>query len=266
MTAPTAANDAATITRLVEQAVRAAVPPADIVERPVWPGAASSWPQPTPMAGFRAAQQVARLAEAQVHKYAKELRGEGVSWRELADLMDIPWSDDWSRPERAFELVAGPDDGSAWSSGPSVYWHCGGPAGCGKHIVDRGPYNGHPRDDEDGHDDGCRRLAAEIDAHAKAWEERDRLNAVMDEAYAQLPEHSFARGTADRARWVQAHGGQYRPWSTTETLAVALVLDDKERLKGWSRARAIERVGRGMGPDPEAWLALVRAAATGERT
>lgn len=262
------ANDAATIRRLVEQVVRAAVPPGDIVELPAFPGAATTWPKPTPMAGFAAARQVVALAEQEVHKYAVQLRGEGMSWRELADLMEMPWSDVYSRTERAFELVAGPDSREVWSSGPRVYWYCGGPLGCGEHITDRGPYNGHPRDDESGHAEDCRRQADEIEARDRRLDEQERRAGVMDEAYAQLAVHSVERATADRARYVQAHGGQYLAWSTSESLAVALVLNDTDALARHhhDRATAIQRVGAGwMGSDPEAWLALIRAAATGER-
>lgn len=262
------ANDAATIKRLVDQAVRAAVAPDDIVERPAFPGALSTWPEPVPMAGFTAARQVVALAEQQVHKYALQLRGEGKSWRELADLMEIPWSDEYSRPERAFELVAGPDDGSAWSRGPTVFWYCGGPLGCGAHVTDRGPYNGYPTDDVDGHAADCHRLETEINAYEREQHDRERRGAVMDEAYAKLAVNSVERATADRARYVQAHGGRYLGWSTSESLAVALVLNDTDALARHhhDRATAIQRVGVGwMGPDPEAWLALIRAAATGER-
>jgi hypothetical protein len=265
-----AGNDTATIKRLVEQAVRAAVAPDDISERPIFPGASSTWAVPDPMAGFSAARIVARLAEQEVHKYAVQLRGEGKSWRELADLMDIGWSDEYSRPERAFELVAGPDNSeSVWSRGPTVFWYCAGPRGCGQHVTDRGPYNGHPHDNEDGHADHCLRLIAEAEAYERESEERDRHGAAMDEAYGKLPENSFARSTADRARYVEAHGGRYLGWSTSESLAVALVLNDLDALarNGYpKRADALQRVVGGMSNpprDPESWLALIRTAATG---
>lgn len=264
-----AGNDTATIKRLVEQAVRAAVAPDDISERPIFPGASSTWAVPDPMAGFSAARIVARLAEQEVHKYAVQLRGEGLSWRELADLMDIGWSDEWSRPERAFELVAGPDSESVWSRGPTVSWYCGGPRGCQQRITDRGPYNGYPSDDEEGHADSCDRHEDEKNAYEREQINRERLGVAMDAAYEKLPADSFARSTADRARYVEAHGGRYLGWSTSESLAVALVLNDPDALarNGYpKRADAIQRIVGGMSNpprDPESWLALIRTAATG---
>lgn len=268
MTTFTPAEPAVQARHRVLDAVKALVPACDIVELPAFPGAATTWPTPAPMAGFNAARQVVALAEQEVHKYAVQLRGEGLSWRDLADLMEIPWSEEYSRPERTFELVAGPDDGSAWSRGPTVSWHCGGPDGCGERITDRGPYNGYPSDDQDGHDSRCHRLEAEINAYEREQADRERRDAVMDEAYARLAVNSIERATADRARYVVSHGGRYLGWSTSESLAVGLVLNDAEALKrnGYpDRNDAIRRVGVAwMGSDPEAWLALIRAAATGE--
>lgn len=257
------------VRQLVKQAVQAATRPEGLAERKLRPESTISFFEPTPLAGFHAARQVCRLAEQQVYRYAVLLRGEGFSWQQIADLLEIPWSDDYARPERAFNLVAGPDSGNTWT-GPRVYWHCGSPAGCGAYITDRGPFNGWPSDNEDGHADGCRRLAAENDAHERESQDRDRRAEVMDEAYHQLEAGSFAQSTADRARWVRAHGGRYLGWSTSESLAVALVLDDSEALKlnGYPKRRdAIERVTGGMTSPPsdvDGWLALVRAAATGE--
>jgi len=156
---------------------------------------------------------------------------------------------------------------SNWS-GLRVYWYCGGPLGCGAHVTDRGPYDGYPSDCESGHVDGCRRLAAEEDAKIRENEEAETRGQVMDEALERLLPGSFARDTAIRARDVLAHGGQYRGWSTGETLAVALALNDEAMLKqlGYTdRAQAIQRVGAGLTSDPQGCLALIRAAVTGER-
>jgi len=265
-------DDAARKARqLVGDAVRAAVPANAMVERRIRPGSDHTWPEPTPLAGLRAAQQVIRLAEHHLYGSVAGLRAEGTSWRDVADLLEIPWSGEYSRVERAFELTAAAIGHDSNWSGLRIYWYCGGPLGCGQHITDRGPYDGHPSDCEAGHADDCRRLAAESAAHDRACEEAEERAKIMDEAYAQLAEHSFERATADRACDVLAHGGRYRGWSTSETLAVALVLNDAAELKrlGYTtRASAIDRVFNGNPPPGrgEAWLALVRAAATGEPT
>jgi hypothetical protein len=256
------------VRQLVDQAVRTAVPAAEMVQRRIRPDSDYSWPEPTPLAGVQAAQQVRRMAEQHMYRYVAGLRGEGRGWRWIADLLEIPWSDEYSRVERAFELTAaavGHD--SSWS-GPRIFWYCGGPLGCGKHIADRGPYNGYPSDDETGHADGCQRLAAEDEARARENDEADRAAQVMDEAYALLSD-GFDRATADRARYVTAHGGRYRGWSTSEALAVALVLGDDAELKrhGYSTpGAAIDRVFNGSAnrpPNMDVWIACVRAAAIG---
>ena len=80
---------------------------------------------------------------------------------------------------------------------------------------------------------------------------------------------SFGQETVKRARYVQAHGGRYLSWSTSESLAVALVLRDAGQIKAWgysTREAALDRILSGMGRPPQspaAWLRLLRAAATG---
>ena len=88
----------------------------------------------------------------------------------------------------------------------------------------------------------------------------------MDEAMARVTD-TFGKETIKRARYVQSHGGRYPGWSTSETLAVALVLHDDERLEatGYStREEAMRRILQCMSTpsDPAGWLATLRAAAT----
>lgn len=266
---PLTDDTAQKVRQLIGDAVRAAVPAAAMVERRIRLDSDYSWPEPSPLAGLRAAQKVCRLVEQQhLYRHVAGLRGEGTSWREIANLLEIPWSSEYVQAERAYELTAAAIGFDSNWSGLRVYWYCGGPQGCGAHVTDRGPYDGYPSDCEAGHADGCGRLAAEDAARTRENEEDERRAKVMDEAYAKLPEHSFEQATADRARDVLAHGGRYRGWSTSETLAVALVLNDEAMLKqlGYTtRAAAIDRVFNGNPPAGRgrAWLALVRAAATG---
>lgn len=230
----------------------------------------------TPGGGLTGALAVVRLAQEQVYRFVVGLRGEGISWREAADLLSIPWSDDYARPERAYELALGPEpDGGSRFHQRSIYWRCAGPDGCGAYITDHGPYNGHPVDNEDGHTAGCRRHTADSAAYEREAELRERRDRVSDEAMARLVSpggvvDAFAQETVRRARWVIAHGGQYQGWSTSETIAVALALrhDDVLEKRGFStRDTAADRVFRSMSLPPRdsaAWLATVRAAATGE--
>jgi hypothetical protein len=93
-------------------------------------------------------------------------RGEGVPWSELATPLGIAAEPDdgWSPAEAAFRLVA-PSPSLPFDA-VSVRWDC---ASCGQWITDKGPYNGHPADDETGHADTCARHAAEITAWRRAW-------------------------------------------------------------------------------------------------
>lgn len=251
---------------IVDRAVKAAVPADQMVERKIRPESSYGWSEPQPLAGLKAALTVARMAQGRAYKFAVALRGEGSSWSAIADLLEIPWSEDYVRVERAYELVAGP--ATSTYSGPSVYWTCGGPRGCGQFVTDRGPYDGWPSDCESGHADGCRRLAAECEAAERESVERDERARVMDEAMAKVTD-SFGQETVKRARYVQDHGGRYLGWSTSESLAVALVLGDGDQLKanGYpTPSAAMARIMSGLGSrptNPGAWLHLLQAAATG---
>ncbi|MEV0005907.1 hypothetical protein AB0H28_26980 [Micromonospora sp. NPDC050980] len=260
--------DMAAVRQLVDRAVRAAVPAGQMTTRKIRPESDYGFPEPQPLAGLQAALSVARLAQNQAYTFAKGLRGEGSSWDEIADLLEIEWSEDYVRRERAFELVAGPV--SSYSYDRYVFFTCGGPRGCGESITDRGPYNGYPSDNEDGHAEGCRRLAAEVEAYRRAQDERERRDQVMEEAFPLVTD-TFGKETVQRVWYVQSHGGRYQAWSTSETLAVALVLRDDEQLAavGYaSHQEALRRIMSGMSTpprDPAGWLATVRTAATGLR-
>lgn len=256
---------------LVDRAVKAGVPAAQMYERKLRPESTIGYPEPRPLAGLQAALLVARLATTAAHKYAKGLRGEGTSWRDIADLLEIPWSDDYSRRERAYELVAGPADNRRGAYADlRVFWTCGGPNGCGQYVTDRGPYDAHPRDNETGHADGCARVAAEVAAWEWETAEQEKRDRIMSEAMEKITD-PFGRESVERARYVESHGGRWLGWSTSESLAVALILDDADQLAahGYSTKRAaLDRIVSGMGrapANPAAWLKLLRAAATGRR-
>lgn len=253
---------------LTDRAVKAAVPPGQTYEKKFRPESEYSWQEPRPLAGLQAALTVARMAQTQAYKYATALRGEGTPWLAIADLLEIPWSEEYSRVERAYELVAGQPVGTFGTL--RVYWTCAGAGGCGAHVTDNGPYNGYPSDNESGHAAGCRRLAAEDAAWSREQDEREERARVMDAAMQKVTD-PFGQETVNRARYVQTHGGRYLGWSTSESLAVALVLRDSEQLKaeGYSTQKAaLERILSGMSrppADPAAWLRTLRAAATGLR-
>ena len=260
-----------TVRDLVDRAIRAVIPPGQQVERRTRPESTYSWQEPSPLAGLHAALLVAETAQRKAYEFVLGLRSEGsATWQDVADLLGIEWSDQYARRERAYELVLGPapEDASPWRE-RNLDWRCGGADGCGEYITDRGPYNGYPSDNEDGHAESCRRHAAEQEAYVRELELREERDRVADKAMNEIPE-GFGKETVRRARHVLAHGGRYLGWSTSELLAVALVLRDDDELKrigSSSRESALDRMFQGT-PEPREgraqWLATLRAAATGE--
>ncbi len=255
---------------LVKRAIQSAVPRHELVERRIRPESDYSWHEPSPRAGLTAALEVAAIAQRAAYEYVLALRGEGISWKKAAELLGIEWSSEYVQAERAYELVLGPEpEGSRGFSGRNLYWRCGGPAGCGNYITDRGPYDGYPSSCEDGHAEDCRRHADERKAFEREMEEREERWRVAAAAKEKLLGNDFALATVQRAEYVQSHGGRYLGWSTSETLAVALVLRDTAMMErmGFSTLKsAKERVFAGMRQrawTPDTWIKKVRAAATG---
>jgi hypothetical protein len=256
----------------VDRAIRAAVAPGGLVERRLRPESMTTWEEPSPLAGLHAGLAVIAMAERRTYEYAVKLRSEGTSWAEIADLLGVPYSDSYVRREHTYELVRGPIPEYA---GPfdehNVYWECTGPGGCGQYVTDRGPYESHPADNERGHAEDCRRARREAEEHERASEERDRRDGVRNAAFAALIS-PFERDTVKRCWWSLRRGGEINgKLSTSEQVAVALVLGDDEFLSrtGYkTRAEAIERVySKTTDKDKvEARLAVMRAAATGEAT
>ena len=119
------------------------------------------------VAAIGIAQQVARVAQSLAYDYAKKARGEGKPWDALAEPLGLSTDPDEygnSAAEAAFELVA-PKPSMRFDL-VTVHWTC---ASCGQSITDKGPYNGHPDDDETGHADDCARHLAEVAAWTRAW-------------------------------------------------------------------------------------------------
>jgi len=94
-------------------------------------------------------------AEPLEYSYVRTARSDGLTWRQVGKALALEkQAKHEERPlaELAFEYIAGAGD--AWR--PSTFgWRCGS---CLQMVTDRGPYNGHPRDDEYGHSASCQRL------------------------------------------------------------------------------------------------------------
>ncbi|MDN5916086.1 MAG: hypothetical protein L0I76_13450 [Pseudonocardia sp.] len=120
-----------------------------------------------PLAGVRAADLLARVADAQRTDHARAARAAGRSWDEIGEALELPLDGDRPRGEAAFEWLiegrapesTGPADGLFRT--PTTWWRC---SACGQQVSDRGPYESHPDDNEHGHTEGCPRRAAAIGA------------------------------------------------------------------------------------------------------
>jgi hypothetical protein len=151
--------------QLVRQALTVKHGPHALIEAPISPQITLTHTVPQDYRqGIEQARSVEMQARALVHNYARKARGEGVPWSDLAGPLGIvldPDEDYGVDPAaRAFEEIAGRP--SQRFDPLHVYWTC---TACGAHVDDRGPYNGHPSDDEHGHAETCTRLAADIAAY-----------------------------------------------------------------------------------------------------
>jgi hypothetical protein len=111
------------------------------------------------ISGLEAATKLTSAVRRLILDYARHAREDGRSWREIGlaiglgnvadaggDVADAAYDDLAGTPAFAQSAFA---------------WVC--PA-CRNTVIDRGPQAGHPADCEDGHADGCPRLAAAVDA------------------------------------------------------------------------------------------------------
>lgn len=157
--------------RVVLDVVQAQHGPGAVTQRPVAGHASATRLAPIDYAaGVAAAQLVADYAHRLVGRYALKAREDGLSWHDLAVVLDLADSDEESDPAtRVYEHIA-PKPPSVFDP-RSVAWRC---ATCGGLVTDHGPYNGHPDDQEVGHADTCRRHLAEVETYEQAFEEDDR--------------------------------------------------------------------------------------------
>lgn len=155
------------VDRIVHQLLYAEHGNDAVVQRPISSTIDLKHSQPANyLHGIAAAQRVLFTARGQVVDYALKARGEGVSWRDLASVLDLdidPEYDDVAiaafreiapRPSMPFDEV-------------SARWTC---SSCGQRIKDLGPFNGSPAEDEEGHADDCRRQTAAIASQRARWD------------------------------------------------------------------------------------------------
>ena len=129
---------------------------------------------------LRAALAVQSQAGARVVRYVDAMRGEGASWKRVAEVLFPPneyggenqdVANQGNTPEEcAFYLVAPESQRGMMFEPSTTRWTCGGPAGCGERITDSGPFESHPDDNERGHAETCARHAAAV----ATWKRKNR--------------------------------------------------------------------------------------------
>ena len=133
---------------------------AQIVQAAPWPGASFTEEQPEPGAGIRIALAVERAAHAGVRVYIQRAREAGMSWHEVGGALgvaELAQARGSSVAEAAWEYAAGRP--AHLSGQPEFRWVC---PDCGEVVSDRGPGGRSPAEDEQGHAEGCQRLAAAV--------------------------------------------------------------------------------------------------------
>jgi hypothetical protein len=110
--------------------------------------------------GIVAARVVANVARNIMHDYAREARGDGITWLALADSLGVPTDEDLDRADAAFELIAGQP--AQRFDRVTLTWRC---STCDKYVTDNGPYEPHPDDRETGHASDCTRHLGAIRAY-----------------------------------------------------------------------------------------------------
>ena len=126
-----------------------------------------------PMAGIQAVRQVEHAARRLTREYVRQAREDGHTWQEIGAALGLSASAAHrgvSLAEAAYDDIAGdPDSEYASRYGRTFAWTC--PA-CRAVVSDRGPCSG-PAEDEQGHADGCPRLASKIAAWESGWDDEE---------------------------------------------------------------------------------------------
>src|SRR5258708_3098904 len=141
----------------------------EIREMHIWPGSISTTRYAEPMAGIRAARILERTAGRVTDDYIRFAREDGAGWLQIGEALGLAEDGDprgYELAVAAYEYAAGKPD--LWGNN-TFYYSC---PSCAQTISDRGPYQSHPEDNEQGHGQDCARLAADIaawQADQDAW-------------------------------------------------------------------------------------------------
>jgi len=146
----------AVIARLVQEAGAQMTARPVIRSEPDGPGT----PEPEPLAGITAAVAAERAARQCCLESVRYAREDGLGWEQVGAALGFTGQGAGSR---AYAYAC---PGGSW--GDWLSWTC--PA-CRAIVRDHGPEAGSPADAEQGHADGCARLAATIAARDARWED-----------------------------------------------------------------------------------------------
>ncbi len=119
-----------------------------------------------PMVGLRVATMLKFAARQLTLEYARQARESGHDWIEIGIALGFERLADSgvSAADAAYDYASG----NAAFGRRSFAWVC---PECHGTVIDRGPEAGSPADCEEGHADGCRRLATAIAVWNASWED-----------------------------------------------------------------------------------------------
>jgi hypothetical protein len=193
--------------RTLENAVRtyAEATGAEIREREAWPGSLIKVRYAEPAAGMRAALIARDTASRVIRDYGRRAREDGLSWEAIGQALALDQGQDapdgYELGAAAYEAMAGAGD--PWYE-PSFAWTC---SSCTSTISDRGPYDSHPADREQGHAGGCQRLAADMTVHRRRTAGWD-AEAEAEQASQADTEAQAARTAATKQAWADYQAAQ----------------------------------------------------------
>jgi hypothetical protein len=138
---------------------------AELVTRPLFRGQKEPAVQDVePLAGARAARDLELAAKGTARDYIRQAREAGHGWQRIGQALGVSPNADadqtgMTTAEAAYTYAAGsPYTDTAARYGRSFLWTC---RSCDQAVSDRGLIAG-PADDEQGHADGCSRMAEAI--------------------------------------------------------------------------------------------------------
>jgi len=144
---------------------------AQIWERSVWLSTSITRRYAKPLADVRATQVRPETTARVNREHAERARGDGITWEQIGEALGL---------DQGQGGMSGYDLGVAaferFTAGADLRYPVSfqfGCASCGEYITDRGPFESHPVDNEQGHAEGCVRMAADIiawQAQQDAWE------------------------------------------------------------------------------------------------